>query len=237
MPAIASAQTLELDTPLSSHAVIQRDRPIPISGQAAPGSKVTVAIGAENYSANADPQGRWRITLPPRGAGGPYAVTLRSGTEVISLDDIMVGDVWLCSGQSNMEFTVRYATNAAFEVPYSNHPMLRLLNRPWDDARALLRVLTGHMREVTSVTFALDGRTLASASGDGTVRLWDVAQGREVSLLTGHSEGVSCVAWRRRSISARTAGDGPTSRSARSRSRSAARGSPSRARSCAASSQ
>lgn len=130
IPAIASARTLELDTPLSSHAVIQRDRPIPISGQAAPGGKVTVAIGAESYSANADPQGRWRITLPPRGAGGPYAATLRSGTEVISLDDIMVGDVWLCSGQSNMEFTLRHATNSDAEVASAGNTMLRLLNVP-----------------------------------------------------------------------------------------------------------
>lgn len=129
-PAIASAQSLDLDTPLSSHAVIQRDRPFPISGQAAPGSKVTVTIGPESHSANADEQGHWQVTLTPRGAGGPYIVELRSGTESMRLDDIMVGDVWLCSGQSNMEFTLRHATNSDGEVAGAANSMLRLLNVP-----------------------------------------------------------------------------------------------------------
>lgn len=129
-PAIASAQPLDLDTPLSSHAVIQRDRAFPISGQAAPGSKVTVTIGSESHSANADAQGRWQITLPPRAAGGPYVVELRGGAETMRLDDVMVGDVWLCSGQSNMEFTLRHATNSDAEVAGAGNPMLRLLNVP-----------------------------------------------------------------------------------------------------------
>lgn len=114
---IASAEAPVVDAPLSSHAVIQRDRAIPIGGEAAPGATVTVIVGTESYSTTADPKGRWQVTLPARQAGGPYAIELRSGTETTRLDDIMVGDVWLCSGQSNMEFTLRHATNSDGAVP------------------------------------------------------------------------------------------------------------------------
>lgn len=129
-PAVASAQTLELDAPFSSHAVIQRDRAIPISGQAAPGSTVTVAIGLESHATNADVNGRWQVNLPARGAGGPYVVEVRSASETVRLDDILIGDVWLCSGQSNMEFTLRHATNSDLEVASSENQNLRLLNVP-----------------------------------------------------------------------------------------------------------
>ncbi|WP_427967931.1 sialate O-acetylesterase [Altererythrobacter sp.] len=129
-PAIASAQTLELDAPFSSHAVLQRDRAIPISGQAAPGSAVTVSIGSESHTSKADQDGRWQIDLPARGAGGPFVIDVTSGDETLELSDILIGDVWLCSGQSNMEFTLRHATNSDFEVASSGNPNLRLLNVP-----------------------------------------------------------------------------------------------------------
>lgn len=130
LPAAADAAPLALDPVYSSHAVLQRGREIPVSGTAEPGSLVSVTFDGEARSAQADGKGRWQVNLPGREAGGPYVLTVSSGSEERRLDDIMVGDVWLCSGQSNMEFTLRYATNAQFEVPYSTHPMLRLLNVP-----------------------------------------------------------------------------------------------------------
>ncbi|MBB6427839.1 sialate O-acetylesterase [Sphingopyxis sp. JAI128] len=130
LPAAANAAPLVLDPAYTSHAVFQRGREIPISGAAEPGSVVNVTFDGESHSAKAGNDGRWQVNLPSRAAGGPYVLTISSGGEEKRLDDIMVGDVWLCSGQSNMEFTLRYATNAAFEVPYSTHPMLRLLNVP-----------------------------------------------------------------------------------------------------------
>jgi sialate O-acetylesterase len=129
-PATAHAAPLALDPAFTSHAVFQRGRDIPISGSAEPGVTVSVTFDGASHTATADGKGRWRVNLPSREAGGPYVVKVSSGSEERQLDDVMVGDVWLCSGQSNMEFSLRYATNAAFEVPYSTHPMLRLLNVP-----------------------------------------------------------------------------------------------------------
>lgn len=130
LPTAADAAPLTLDPAYTSHAVLQRGREIPVSGTAEPGSVVRVTFDGEAHTAKADSKGRWQVTLPGREAGGPYVMTVRGGGEEQRLDDIMVGDVWLCSGQSNMEFPVRYATNAAFEVPYSTRPTLRLLNVP-----------------------------------------------------------------------------------------------------------
>ncbi|MBO9547488.1 sialate O-acetylesterase, partial [Caulobacter sp.] len=91
---------------------------------------MTVTIGNESYPTNADAQGHWLATLPARGAGGPYVLEVRSGNDAIRLDDVLVGDVWLCSGQSNMEFTLRHATNSDGEVGGSSNGNLRLFNVP-----------------------------------------------------------------------------------------------------------
>jgi len=136
LPATANAAALVLDPPYTSHAVFQRGRDIPISGSAEPGSTVSVTFDGTTRTAKADNKGRWRISLPAREAGGPHVVKVRSGGDEERLDDVMVGDVWLCSGQSNMEFTLRNATNAGYEVPYSTHPTLRLLNVPRQSSTA-----------------------------------------------------------------------------------------------------
>jgi sialate O-acetylesterase len=89
------------------HAVLQRDRPIEVWGHAAGGETVTVSLADSSVSAHADASGQWRAVLPARGAGGPYVLTARgsSGAQQ-SANDVLVGDVFLCSGQSNMELPV-----------------------------------------------------------------------------------------------------------------------------------
>lgn len=130
MPAAADAAPLVLDPAYTSHAVLQRGREIPVSGTAEPGRIVNITFDGESRTAKADSEGRWQVYLTSRQAGGPYAMTVSSGSEERRLDDIMVGDVWLCSGQSNMEFALRHATNAEVELNSSGQPMLRLLNVP-----------------------------------------------------------------------------------------------------------
>ena len=130
MPAAASAAPLALDAPYTSHAVFQHGRDIPISGTAEPGSTVDVTFDDASLSATADANGHWQVRFPAHKVGGPYTLEVRSGGQTQRLDDIMVGDVWLCSGQSNMEFALRNATNANAEVSGSANPMLRLLNVP-----------------------------------------------------------------------------------------------------------
>ncbi|MFM9029149.1 MAG: hypothetical protein ACKOTF_00435, partial [Opitutaceae bacterium] len=99
---------LRLGTPFQDHAVLQRDRPLPVWGWARPGEPVRVTLGAgEEVSTRAGVDGRWQVTLPARPASAtPLELTAEGGTQVVARD-ILIGEVWLCSGQSNMEWRLR----------------------------------------------------------------------------------------------------------------------------------
>jgi sialate O-acetylesterase len=106
--------------------VLQRDAWDPVWGCAQPASKVTVAIAGKTVSATADANGFWHLRLAPMPHGGPYDLTV-SGSESRTLHDVMVGDVWLCSGQSNMQMGMSGVMNASQEIADAvNHPNLRL---------------------------------------------------------------------------------------------------------------
>ncbi len=124
-PALAQQPGL-LAPMFQDHAVLQRGRPAPVWGSATPGQAVTVTLGTNTVQAVADAQGRWRADLPALTAGGPYVLEARSGAATQSVSDVMIGDVWLCSGQSNMEFEVRKVANTETEVAAANDPNLRL---------------------------------------------------------------------------------------------------------------
>lgn len=130
LAAFPAAARVEFDAPFTDHAVLQRDRDITVRGQASPGAEVTLNFAGVTLRTSADANGGWRATLPAKPAGGPYTLTAASDGASATLADVMIGDVWLCSGQSNMEFTLRHATNADAEVQQSNHPLLRLFNVP-----------------------------------------------------------------------------------------------------------
>ncbi|MGH8327153.1 MAG: sialate O-acetylesterase, partial [Steroidobacteraceae bacterium] len=123
---------------LSSHAVLQRNRPIHLWGWAAPGEAVVVSLHGVKEATRADEMGDWSVYLPPEPAGGPYTLTV-SGTNRIVLSDLMVGDVWFASGQSNMQLPLEgfpgsaVVKNGAEEIANAAHPDLRLLHFP-DDA-------------------------------------------------------------------------------------------------------
>jgi sialate O-acetylesterase len=125
---------------LSSHMVIQRDLPVHVWGDAAPGQPVTVSFRGETRGTEAGPLGHWSLYLKPGPAGGPFQMIIKgippeaaSGSAVgdslpaIALDDIMVGDVWVASGQSNMEFSLSRASTAAQDLPNAANPQIRLL--------------------------------------------------------------------------------------------------------------
>jgi sialate O-acetylesterase len=106
--------------------VFQREKPLTIWGWAAPGETVTVQLGTVSQTAQANDLGEWKVVLPAMEAGGPYTLTV-SGSSTVKYDDVMVGEVWLCSGQSNMEFGLGRVKNASAEVAAANHPGIRLL--------------------------------------------------------------------------------------------------------------
>ena len=119
---------------LSSHMVLQRDRPIHVWGWSEPGEKVTVALHGVSRTTTGDGLGEWSLYLPPEPAGGPFQLTIAS-TNTIVLDDVLIGDVWFASGQSNMEMPLKGFTGAAVkdsaeEIRQANHTDIRLLHVP-----------------------------------------------------------------------------------------------------------
>jgi len=106
--------------------VLQRDRPIPVWGWAGKKEKVTVQFNNQAKSARTNASGKWMVMLDPVPAGGPYQLMVK-GKSTITVSDVLVGDVWICSGQSNMEWPLSAAKNAAAEIANSSNPMIRQL--------------------------------------------------------------------------------------------------------------
>lgn len=117
-----------LDPMFQDGAIVQRDRPVPVWGRAAPGTVVTVRSGERAVQALADMEGAWRVDLPALGAGGRLDLTAEAGGRSQTVSGLTGGDVFLCSGQSNMEWTVRQSANADAELAAVDDPDLRLFN-------------------------------------------------------------------------------------------------------------
>jgi len=111
----------------TDHAVLQRGQPIRVWGAAKAGEAVELALGEAKASATADAQGRWSATLPAREPGEPLTLTVEAGGERQTISDLLVGDVWLCSGQSNMEYPLRRSLGGEAEAANSADPNIRLL--------------------------------------------------------------------------------------------------------------
>ncbi|MBU6298060.1 MAG: 9-O-acetylesterase [Alphaproteobacteria bacterium] len=111
------------------HEVFQRNRPIHVWGTAKPADTVTISLAGESASATTDAAGRWDAVLAPLNAGGPYELTATSSSGQSQTNkDVLIGDVYLCSGQSNMEFPVRLASNYDSDVNNAHNTNIRLLH-------------------------------------------------------------------------------------------------------------
>jgi len=117
---------VRLPNVFGSHMVVQQQKPLVFWGWAQPKETVTVQIANESRTAQANERGEWKTELPAMKAGGPYALTV-SGSSVVKFEDVMVGEVWLCSGQSNMEMGIGAVRDGAKEIAAANHPGIRLL--------------------------------------------------------------------------------------------------------------
>jgi sialate O-acetylesterase len=122
----AVAQML-LHPMFADHAVLQRGQPIRIYGQARPGTGVKVQMGNTSATARAAAGGQWSASLPAMPAGGPYSLQVSGGGESQQISDVLVGDVFLCTGQSNMQLSVRRAANADAEIAIANDAEVREL--------------------------------------------------------------------------------------------------------------
>lgn len=119
----------------TDNMVLQRDRPVPVWGTAAPQEKVTVEFAGRSKSAEADTKGQWRIVLDPLAAGRePRDLVLRgAGTNSLVLTNVLVGEVWLCSGQSNMEWTVAKSADYDAVKADADRPLIRHFKVPRRD--------------------------------------------------------------------------------------------------------
>ncbi len=128
------AEELVLGSPFGDNMVLQRDLEIPIWGWDKAGQSVQVRMGDHEATAVADADGAWRVTLPAMSAGGPFVMEV-AGSSQAKFTNVMVGEVWICSGQSNMEMPVKGETwgvyNGDAEVAAANHPNIRLF-RVWN---------------------------------------------------------------------------------------------------------
>lgn len=127
----AEAAFAEVSVPsvLSDGMVLQRDEPAPVWGKAKPAEKITVTFAGQTKTTRAGSKGRWRVDLDPLAAGGPHELVI-AGKNTITIRDVLVGEVWICSGQSNMQWSVRQSAHPQREIDAANHPKLRLLQVP-----------------------------------------------------------------------------------------------------------
>lgn len=113
-----------------SHMVLQRDRALPVWGTATPGDTVTVTFRSHSVQGVAGEAGNWRVDLPKQKVGDPGELRISSGGETLAFTDVLVGEVWICSGQSNMQWPLERAMNAEEEIADSDIPGIRLFQVP-----------------------------------------------------------------------------------------------------------
>ncbi len=137
--AIVSAQ-VSIPKILSDHMVVQRDLPVHVWGRAPVGEQVSVTFRGQTATGTSDRIGRWSIYLKPGAAGGPFEMAIKGTPAAVAnglmdgnalplttIHDILVGDVWIASGQSNMEFPMSRAASAAADLPHADNQQIRLL--------------------------------------------------------------------------------------------------------------
>lgn len=147
---IAGAAPLAVLAPAGEGMVIQRGVPVPLRGTASAGAAVEVAFDGERLETRADDAGRWRVVLAARVAGGPHELTVSAGGEAVRLRDVLVGDVWLCSGQSNMEWTLADSLGGAAEIAGADDPTIRHFKVPRSWSAAPQETLAGGRWEAAS---------------------------------------------------------------------------------------
>ena len=109
-----------------SGMVLQRDQPVPVWGKALPGESITVTLGGQKLTTKADPAGQWKVTLTAMPANAtPQSLTIMGGGSPIVLTNVLIGEVWLCSGQSQMGLELRKDRDAETVLGSANDPDIR----------------------------------------------------------------------------------------------------------------
>ena len=141
---VAKALMADIKLPqiFSDGMVLQRNQPITIWGWADPSEQVKVELNNQNRKTTAGADGKWKLALDPEEAGGPFRLVV-SGKNTVVLSDVLIGEVWVCSGQSNMEWVVARSNNATQEIANANYPQIRQVRIPRKTAGTPLEDMEG----------------------------------------------------------------------------------------------
>jgi sialate O-acetylesterase len=181
---------VKLPAIFGDHMVLQQEAALPVWGTADPGEKVTITVGAEKAEATADAGGKWLVKLPalPNGAA-PTTMTV-AGKNTLTFSDVLVGEVWVCSGQSNMWLPLSMVYNTSTELPKANDPQLRLFHvqtktaiTPETDVVGSWQLCTPDTAKTISAAGYLFGRELRTNLN------------RPIGLIESNVSGTGAEAW------------------------------------------
>lgn len=180
---------IKLPALITNNMVLQRQKEINIWGWAEVDEQVTVSIDHQEKSTITGTDGRWEIKLDPMEASGPYEMVI-SGRNTIKLRNVLVGEVWICSGQSNMQWPVRYSANPGREIACGNHPSIRLFTVKKQGAAEPRTDCIGQWEECTPITVA-DFSAVAYFFGRELMKELNVP----VGLIQSAWGGTPCESW------------------------------------------
>ena len=140
-----------LPSVIGNNMVLQQNKPIQLWGWAEPGESVSIEINNNKEKTKTDDNGKWNITMPAMKAGGPFKMEIK-GNNTIELTNVLVGEVWICSGQSNMEWSMRTIDNNVQEILQANNPNIRLFHIPKKAAAHAQKDVDAEWEECNSST-------------------------------------------------------------------------------------
>ncbi len=192
---LAARAELKLPAIIGDNMVLQQKQTNPIWGWDTPGTEVTVKFGAQSKSAKAGEKGKWTVKLDPVPANAEAATLTIQGTSSRDVKNVLVGEVWLCSGQSNMGFTAGTARDADLDLPGWKHPLIRLIKVPNVGIQEPQDDFKGQWNECTP-----ESTRSFTAVGFFYGRMLHQMLGVPVGLIDNSWGGSSCEAWVRRDL-------------------------------------
>ena len=185
----AARADVKMPAIFGDHMVLQRDMPLKVWGWAAPGEEVTVKFRGQARTARGGDDGAWNVVLEPVGVGGPFEMVV-SGKNTIAFNDVLVGEVWVCSGQSNMQWSVNSATDADLEIAAAKFPNIRLISVPQVGTQEPQKDFKGQWKVCSPETVGP-----FSAVGYFFGRQLHETLGVPVGLINDAWGGSACEAW------------------------------------------
>ena len=138
-----AADSLRVPPVFADGMVLQRDERVVVWGWAKPGERIEIRLAGRSGHATASVDGAWKVTLPPHAAGGPFTLSIHAGSIRRDVQDVLFGDVWLASGQSNMEFEVAQSNDARAEIANAHDSAIRQFRIPISWSNEPARELIG----------------------------------------------------------------------------------------------